>query len=95
MIAIKSTVLKLISQKVPLELIKLERQFENATKQFSRYRMFLFINNYYWTKLYHLLYRYTFVDQYIINEINRTRTWIYRIYPRIKTFVKSCLFNDV
>lgn len=92
MIAIKSTVLKLISQKVPLELIKLERQFENATKQFSRYRMFLFINNYYWTKLYHLLYRYTFVDQYIIN---RTRTWIYRIYPRIKTFVKSCLFNDV
>lgn len=92
MIAIKPTVLKLISQKVPLELIKLERQFENATKQFSRYRMFLFINNYYWTKLYHLLYRYTFVDQYIIN---RTRTWIYRIYPRIKTFVKSCLFNDV
>lgn len=92
MIAIKPTVLKLISQKVPLELIKLERQFENATKQFSRYRMFLFINNYYWTKLYHFLYRYTFVDQYIIN---RTRTWIYRIYPRIKTFVKSCLFNDV
>lgn len=31
MIAIKSTVLKLISQKVPLELIELGRQFENAT----------------------------------------------------------------
>lgn len=31
MIAIKPTVLKLISQKVPLELIELGRQFENAT----------------------------------------------------------------
>lgn len=31
MIAIKSTVFKLISQKVPLELIELGRQFENAT----------------------------------------------------------------
>lgn len=75
MIAIKPTVLKLISQKVPLELIKLERQFENATKQFSRYRMFLFINNYYWTKLYHLLYRYTFVDQYIIKLTEPEHEW--------------------